>query len=145
MDTITLTNRDALMLYRAIHAVGGVVASIRFTYALGRTRRALQPVVDAIDEAQQAQHAKYLELAQAHAATDDSGEPIRESGDDRTGYRIDPERQAAFTAAVAPLNEQLAELLAEAVEVQVHRVPLDAVPDLAAAQVDALLPMLADG
>lgn len=146
METVTLTNLDILTLSRAIAEVGHVVAPVRFTYALGRTRRAIAPVVESIDQAQQAQHAKYLALAQEHAVRDDAGEPVQGAdADGRTGYQIDPARKAAFSAAVQALNDELAALLHETVEVQLHMVPLDAVPDLTGAQVDALLPMIADG
>ena len=146
VDTIEISNGDALRLYQAIGAVGDVKAPIRFTYACGRTRRALQPIVEAIDAAQRAQHAKYLELAAEHAQKDgDTGEPVKVEGEGRSGFQIDPARQADFAAAAKALNEELSALLAEVVQVQIHRVPVEAVPELAVAQVDALLPMIADG
>ena len=145
VDTIEISNGDGLRLYQAIGAVGDVRAPIRFTYACGRTRRALQPIVEAIDAAQRAQHAKYLELAAEHAQKDGDGQPMKVDEDGRSGFRIDPARQADFAAAAKALSEELTALLAEVVQVQIHRVPVEAVPELAVAQVDALLPMIADG
>lgn len=145
MDTVTLTNDAAFRLFLAIRQAGEAKAPIRFTYALGRTKRALQPIVEAIEAAQQAQHAQYLALCRDHAEVDEAGQPVEVREGGRQGYKIDPAQREAFTAAVAPLNEELAALMAQETTAQVHRVPLDVVPELTGAVVDALWPMLDGG
>lgn len=145
MHTITLTHGDVMRLYLAIRAAGEATASVRFTYALGRTRRALLPIVETVEAAQTATHERYLDLARDHAERDDRGEPISVEEDGRQGYRIDPARREAFQAAVDTLNVELRALMATDTECQVHRVAIDAVPELTGATVDALWPMLDGG
>lgn len=145
METVTLTNDEAFRLYLAIRQASEVKAPIRFTYALGRTKRALQPVIESIEAAQTAQRETYLTIAREHATVDDAGEPVPVTETGRSGYQIDPAKREAFAAAVKPLSDELQALMQESIEVQVHRVPIDAVPELTGAVVDALWPMLDGG
>jgi hypothetical protein len=141
MDVV-LTHQDAIRLHWAIREASDMPASIRFTYALGRAKRAIQPIIEAIEAAQKVAQERYLKLACDHAERDANGEPIAVTEDNRQGFRIDPARQAAFAAAVAPLNAELMDLLRATTTISLHRIPLDVVPDLTAAVVDGLWPLL---
>lgn len=129
MKTVKLTALQAYAIAEARRQIASTVLPIKFGYALARTGRSVQAVIDALTEAQEKPAPEYLEyVRQAQAEPEKQGELA--------------EQFAAAIAAEDARRDRWRAMLSEEQDVEVHFVDLDQVPDLPAGVVDALLPMI---
>lgn len=141
MEKIKLRRREVLALHnKGIEGAhnNGVRGAHQFTYALGRTRRAIEDEVETIGETLRDFGDRFRQALKEHAELGEDGEPATDTNAQIT---IRKDRLAEWGDWQKNFERERKEFLAGEVEVEVYRV-LGEVPDMPTAVGDALQPIL---
>ena len=163
MEKIEITKKEIVDLYNCLEGLKEVKGSVKFVYAVAKTRLVLKTEVDAIKEAI-VDEPKFLEFEQKRvqmcyefADKDEKGETVI---DQKLGKFKIEERKEEFAKEFEKLREENKEALElqekrikeindmykESIEISVHKINLSDLPDnLNSVQMEILMPLILEG
>lgn len=138
-----MTRREFVFLYKAIQGAGDAKGgTIKFSYALGKTRRSMQSEWDSIEEVEKKRAADRRDEAEKCAKRDEQDQPITTPEDT---FDIDPKNRRRFVKFCETQDDVFNNFLKEEVSVELHKCAWDQAPlrdELAVGVVDGLMPMM---
>jgi len=153
-----LARREAVLLWNGLNGVAEVKAGVKFAYAVAKNLRLLKGMIDTLQaesrpspEVQKFEQAR-LRLCMEHCEKTADNKPVIEEGKfklaDEPAFqeglvKLKEEYAPALEAAAqkaAAIEQQLDEII----ELPIHQIAIEEMPDFSATQVDLLLPMVID-
>jgi hypothetical protein len=136
-------------LWQILSLVGNTPGSVKFHYSVNKNKKLLEPEVKSLEEAKKPTERflewekKRLEICKELAEKDEAGQPVLVPVNGTTVFKFSDENRSLFEQKISAVRDeyedaikdfqdkerQFDELLREEVEIELHLIPLSAVPD----------------
>lgn len=165
MAKIKVKRSEIVAIHHAFRGMGEIEGNPKFTYAVSKNKKLILPEIEALADAEKLSpelveyDKKRISLCEKYCNKDENGKPITvplPSGG--TGYDGLGDDNKKFTDAIGKLQaeykdvldarqkqmEKVNELLDEEIEIEVHCLKVDDLPNLKQVIVEVLMPILVD-